>query len=128
MPPEVCLDHVPAESVLTITFWRSRYWVRHALLAWLELPIYALRCNRGALAAQVLGAELLYIAGIYQLYSWKPTATLWVFIVPYFLSTLLMMLGNWCALGPSSLAAAASCRLPPPMTVSLGQWQALMCV
>ncbi|CAL8468049.1 g7588 [Coccomyxa elongata] len=44
----------------------------------------------------VLGAEVAYIAAIAALYSVKPTATLWVFIVPYFLSTLLMMFGNWC--------------------------------
>jgi hypothetical protein len=33
-----------------------RYWVRHALFAWLELPVYAARCGRVALAAQVRSA------------------------------------------------------------------------
>lgn len=72
-----------------------RYWIRHAFLAWLELPIYALRCGRRLLAAQVIAAELLYATVLTLLYQWKPSATLWVFIYPYFLSTLLMMLGNW---------------------------------
>ena len=32
---------------------RRRYWIRHALLAWVELPIYAASCKRYSLAAQV---------------------------------------------------------------------------
>jgi hypothetical protein len=45
--------------------------------------------------AQVLGAEMLYMGYIYAMYQWKPVATVWVFMVPYLLSTLAMMFGNW---------------------------------
>lgn len=45
--------------------------------------------------AQILGAEVAYISAIALLYSLKPIATLWVFILPYFFATLLMMFGNW---------------------------------
>ena len=74
----------------------SRYWFRHAALAWVELPIYAFSCRRYALAAQVMAAEILYGLYIYAMYQWKPVATLWLFIIPYVLSTLAMMFGNWC--------------------------------
>ncbi len=74
---------------------RYRYWFRHAALAWVELPIYALSCKRYTLTAQVMGAEILYGAFICGMYQWKPVATLWLFMIPYVLSTLAMMFGNW---------------------------------
>ncbi len=74
-----------------------RYWFRHAVLTWIELPIYALRCGRVKLAASAFGAELCYIAAVVALHRARPVATLWVFMLPYVLSTLAMMFGNWCA-------------------------------
>jgi hypothetical protein len=75
----------------------GRYWLRHASLTWLELPIYALRRGHVRLAAQCLAAVLLYAGALAALYCVRPVAALWVFILPYFLSTLAMMFGNWCA-------------------------------
>ncbi len=72
-----------------------RYWFRHAALAWVELPIYAVSCRRYKLAAQVVAAEVLYGLYVYAMYQWKPVATLWLFTIPYVLSTLAMMFGNW---------------------------------
>ena len=43
-----------------------------------------------------MAAEILYGLYIYAMYQWKPVATLWLFIIPYVLSTLAMMFGNWC--------------------------------
>ena len=72
-----------------------RYWFRHATLAWLELPIYALSCRRYKLAAEVVAAELMYGSVVFGMYQWRPVATLWLFLIPYLLSTLAMMFGNW---------------------------------
>ena len=72
-----------------------RYWFRHATLAWLELPIYALSCRRYKLTAEVVAAELMYGMTVFGMYWWRPVATLWLFLVPYLLSTLAMMFGNW---------------------------------
>lgn len=38
-----------------------RYWIRHALLAWVELPIYAASCKRYSLAAQVSAPLTLFL-------------------------------------------------------------------
>lgn len=84
-----CNGTNPFECIL------CRYWFRHAALAWVELPIYAVSCRRYKLAAQVLAAEILYGAYVYAMYQWKPVATLWLFTIPYVLSTLAMMFGNW---------------------------------
>ena len=69
--------------------------MRHAFLTWIELPMYALRCARVRLAVSALGAALAYIAAVVLLYRLRPVATLWVFVLPYLLSTLAMMFGNW---------------------------------
>ena len=37
----------------------------------------------------------MYGVYVYAMYQWKPVATMWLFTIPYVLSTLAMMFGNW---------------------------------
>ena len=72
-----------------------RYWARHACAAWLEVPWYACRAQRWQLLAQCLATEAGCLAAVWLLASWSAAAALWVFIVPYLLTSLALMFGNW---------------------------------
>lgn len=72
-----------------------RYWVRHAVGAWLELLIYAVRRRRFGLFAKCLLAQTAYLFTVQLLWRWKPIATLWSCVLPYLLSSLALMFGNW---------------------------------
>eukprot|EP00897_Mesotaenium_endlicherianum_P009895 jgi/Mesen1/8934/ME000551S08412 len=65
------------------------YWIRFWAAIHFELPYYALRRERPLLALKFFGAVGRY------LYVCSPVATIWVLIVPFFVSSLAMMFGNW---------------------------------
>ena len=66
--------------------------------AWGEVLVYALRRRRYLLLAQSLLAEGLYLGALRAMWLWRPVATLWVYLIPYAITSLALMLGNWCAL------------------------------
>lgn len=72
-----------------------RYWLRHALGGLVEVPLYALRQRRWALAARCLAAEAGYLGAVAALWRARPVATLWALVVPYFATSLALMFGNW---------------------------------
>lgn len=71
------------------------YWARHAILGPVEVPLVAAKKKRWGLLAACLFTETAYVAAIAGLRSIAPAATLWVFIVPYIVSSLALMFGNW---------------------------------
>ncbi len=71
------------------------YWLRYWVLAWVELPLYALRRRRWGALGTCLATELGYFAALRTLWLLSPLATKWVFVVPFFLSSFALMFGNW---------------------------------
>ena len=71
------------------------YWARHALLGPIEVPLHAAIAKRWDLLAACLLTESSYVVAIAWLRSIAPVATLWVFIVPYMVSSFALMFGNW---------------------------------
>ncbi len=63
--------------------------------AWLELLVYAVRRRRFMLFAKCLLSQSAYLLAVRLLWMWRPIATLWAFVMPYFLSSLALMFGNW---------------------------------
>ena len=62
----------------------------------MELPAYALRKGRLAEAAGCAACAMGYWAGLLALWRHvNPVATLWVLLVPFFVSTFALMFGNW---------------------------------
>ena len=66
--------------------------------AWVEVPLYACRRRRWALLGQCLATEGAYLAAACLLWRWNAVATLWVLALPYLVSSLALMFGNWCGL------------------------------
>jgi len=72
------------------------YWLRFVVLLWFELPAYAWRRGRHAQALRATAGEIAYLASVFLL--WKhvaPVATLYVFILPFFITSLALCFGNW---------------------------------
>ena len=59
---------------------------------------YALRRRQYKALVRCLLAELLLFGVLRILWLWRPAATLWVFVIPYMVTSLALMFGNWCAL------------------------------
>ncbi|KAG2450768.1 hypothetical protein HYH02_004605 [Chlamydomonas schloesseri] len=73
-----------------------RYWIRFWLCTWVELPAYALRKGRLGQAAGCAACALGYWVAVVGLWRHvNPVATLWVLLVPFFVSTFALMFGNW---------------------------------
>ena len=72
-----------------------RYWVRHASAAWLELLFYALRKRRVSVLLKSAAAEALWFTTVSVLWRWRPVQTLWVFVLPYIITSAALMFGNW---------------------------------
>ncbi|KAL4425429.1 hypothetical protein ABPG75_009445 [Micractinium tetrahymenae] len=73
-----------------------RYWLRFALAAWLEVPLRCARYRRWGLLAASMAAEAAYFAMGAAAWRANPRAALWVLVLPYWLSSLALMFGNWC--------------------------------
>lgn len=76
-----------------------RYWLRYCIGSWVELPLYAVQTRRLRLAAACLATEGAYLVGVAAAWCVAPVATLWTLILPFFVSSLALMLGNWCVRG-----------------------------
>jgi hypothetical protein len=92
-----------------------RYWLRFALLGSVEVPLYAWRRGRRGWAARAAAAIAGYWAAVGALAARNPVATLYTLALPYALSSLLLMFGNWCAppLTPGPGARRRGCRPLP---------------
>jgi len=93
---------MPYDVSSTMTYQRNSvfhflcYWLRFTTAIWFQLPYYAWRRKRYGLVYRNVAATILTMVGVYFLYNWKPVATLWVFIIPFFLTSFALMFGNWC--------------------------------
>jgi len=93
---------MPYDVSSTMTYQRNSvyhffcYWARFTFAIWFQLPFYAWRRGRYSLLYKNLLASVFYMVGLYLLYSWKPVATLWVFIIPFAVTSFALMFGNWC--------------------------------
>lgn len=72
------------------------YWLRFLALIWFELPLYAWRRGRRAMAACCALSVLAFFAGSAWLYRCNPQGTTWVVLFPTLANSLMLMLGNWC--------------------------------
>lgn len=61
----------------------------------MELPLYTLRTGRHAEAAAMLASEAAYLLAVLAAWRYNPVGATWVFVVPFFLSSFLLMFGNW---------------------------------
>jgi hypothetical protein len=68
------------------------------LLASLELPLYAARRGRSREAATCAVSMACYWAGTALLARRCWVATLYTLLLPFVVSSLALMFGNWCAL------------------------------
>jgi len=71
------------------------YFMNFFFLGAITLSIYFDRRNQNKLRNRVIRGEIVFILMCIGLafISWQ--ATLWVFVLPFFLSRLIMMMGNW---------------------------------
>ena len=61
----------------------------------MEVPLYAVRKRRWALAASCFTSEAAYLCAVAALWRVRPVATLWALVVPYFATSIALMFGNW---------------------------------
>ena len=71
------------------------YWLRFTLAAWAELPYYAYCKGRMDLLSDVLWMETSWFATLFLCYRVNPVGTFYVFLLPYCVTSLGLMFGNW---------------------------------
>ncbi|KAI7846206.1 hypothetical protein COHA_000276 [Chlorella ohadii] len=71
------------------------YWLRFAMGAWLEVPLRCVRYRRWGLLAASCAAEAAYFTAASTAWRANPRTALWVLLIPYCLSSLALMFGNW---------------------------------
>jgi hypothetical protein len=71
------------------------YWARFAAGAWLELPLLALRARRRGAAVRCVAGLAAHVGLFVAARLANPAAALWLLPIPYALSSLLLMFGNW---------------------------------
>ena len=76
-------------------FLPYRYWAKHSLGAWIAVPLYAYRKQRYALLWECLLSESTYLGIVGLTSHTNPVAALWLLILPYFITSLALMFGNW---------------------------------
>lgn len=72
------------------------YWFRYVFAIWFQLPYYAWRRQRYELSIRTIAWCSVYLVSVTVLYNIAPGATLYVFILPFIISSFLLMFGNWC--------------------------------
>lgn len=72
------------------------YWLRFEFGIWVELPYYTIKKKYYGLFIQSTIAILSYVAVVYYIYNYIRIAyALWIFILPQFIVSFLLMFGNW---------------------------------
>lgn len=72
-----------------------RYWLHFMLLGVFELPWYAVRRGRTAEAARAALSMAANSCIVLLLWRRCCVATLYTFVLPFVISSLAMMFGNW---------------------------------
>jgi fatty acid desaturase len=92
----------PYDVSATMTYQRDnifhflQYWVRYVFAIWVQLPYYLFRRARYSLLVTCVAGQAIYLGGTYLLYTRvSAQATFWTIIVPYLVSSLLLMFGNF---------------------------------
>ncbi|KAI0014223.1 fatty acid desaturase [Xylariaceae sp. FL0662B] len=91
----------PDDLSSTIRFQRDNIWHllhyigRFYFFVWLDLPIYFLRKNRLTTGLKAAFWELSDYAALLTLFRFNSKATLFVFLMPFMLMRLGLMVGNW---------------------------------
>jgi len=71
------------------------YWIRYLFAIWFQLPYYAYTRQRYMLSLHTILWCFSYLTLVYELYQISPVATTYVFILPYLITSFLLMFGNW---------------------------------
>jgi len=93
---------VPYDISSTMTYQRdsifhfSCYWARYTFAIWFQLPYYAYIRNRNSLLYYFLTTLVTYFTFLFFCFKYNPTATFWVFFFPFLVTSVIIMLGNWC--------------------------------
>ncbi|RDA84565.1 hypothetical protein CP532_1123 [Ophiocordyceps camponoti-leonardi (nom. inval.)] len=73
----------------------ARYVGRFFFLVWLELPLYFVRTKRPTMAMRAGGWEILTYLFYLAMATVSSKATIFVYLIPFLLMRLGLMLGNW---------------------------------
>ncbi|RCI08743.1 hypothetical protein L249_4727 [Ophiocordyceps polyrhachis-furcata BCC 54312] len=73
----------------------ARYVGRFFFLVWLELPLYFVRTKRPTMALRAGGWEILTYLFYLAMATRRTKATIFVYLIPFLLMRLGLMLGNW---------------------------------
>ena len=73
----------------------GRYWLRFVAAVWFELPAYAWRAGHRRQAASWSLSLLGYWIATGLMWRFNQPATLWILIIPFFVTSLALMFGNW---------------------------------
>ncbi|KAK3263325.1 hypothetical protein CYMTET_27860 [Cymbomonas tetramitiformis] len=84
-------DRYQRDNFLHFLFYLCRY----MFAIWVELPYYMITKGRYTTALSTFSLASSYLMIITLLYQVKPIQTLWVFVVPFLVSSLALMFGNW---------------------------------
>ena len=64
-------------------------------LIWLELPLYFIQRKKYNLGVRAFLSEISSYAFMYGMWRWNPKAATFVFLFPFFLLRIGLMVGNW---------------------------------
>lgn len=93
--------NAPEDTSSTERFQRDsiidfgRYLFRFYVLGSIDLTRYMLKRKRYKLIRKMLSGEVAFYVTVAGLLAWKPWPTLFVFVLPFFITRFLMMAGNW---------------------------------
>lgn len=73
----------------------AHYWLKFMLRGVADLIVYLLAHNKKRLAVSAIFGEALFVAVCAAGLLWRPVATSFVFILPFFVARFFMMWGNW---------------------------------
>lgn len=71
------------------------YWMRHAVLGWIEVPARAAYYRRWGILVACLVTEAAYLGVVAVLWRMNQVATTWTLVVPFAVSSFALMFGNW---------------------------------
>ncbi|KAI6891661.1 acylamide-delta3(E)-desaturase [Hortaea werneckii] len=91
----------PGDLSSTIRYQRDdighflHYVGRFMFLIWLELPLYFIQRKKYNLGVRAFLSEISSYAFMYGMWRWNPKAATFVFLLPFFLLRIGLMVGNW---------------------------------
>lgn len=72
-----------------------KYMLRHVIAIWVELPYHLIQRKRYKVAFRAVAGTVIFFTSVYGLFSVRPIATLFVFILPTIILSFALMEGNW---------------------------------